>query len=57
MKQAHEIYWEKKFRVSGPQLAGAVRALGKSTQKVGQYLVSGTKPLTGAFTVYRIEAQ
>jgi hypothetical protein len=39
MKQAHEKeYWKKKFRVSGQQLAGAVRVVGKSTQKVEQYL-------------------
>jgi Protein of unknown function (DUF3606) len=31
-------YWKKKFRVSGQQLAGAVRAVGKSVKKVEKYL-------------------
>lgn len=31
-------YWKKKFRVSGQQLAGAVRAVGKSAAKVEKYL-------------------
>jgi uncharacterized protein DUF3606 len=31
-------YWKKKFRVSGQQLAGAVRAVGKSVAKVTKYL-------------------
>ena len=31
-------YWKKKFGVSGQQLAGAVRAAGKSVEKVKQYL-------------------
>ena len=31
-------YWKKKFGVSGQQLAGAVRAVGKSAKKVEAYL-------------------
>lgn len=31
-------YWKKKFRVSGQQLAGAVRAVGPSVKKVEKYL-------------------
>ncbi|WP_338692031.1 DUF3606 domain-containing protein [Bradyrhizobium sp. 26S5] len=31
-------YWKKKFDVSGQQLAGAVRAVGKSVAKVEKYL-------------------
>ena len=31
-------YWKKKLRVSGQQLAGAVRAVGKSVAKVTKYL-------------------
>ena len=31
-------YWKKKFGVSGQQLAGAVRAVGKSVAKVTKYL-------------------
>jgi Protein of unknown function (DUF3606) len=31
-------YWKKKFGVSGQQLAGAVRAVGKSVAKVEKYL-------------------
>jgi hypothetical protein len=31
-------YWKKKFRVSGQQLAGAVRAVGKSAAKVKAYI-------------------
>jgi hypothetical protein len=31
-------YWKKKFRVSGQQLAGAVRAVGKSVANVEKYL-------------------
>ena len=39
LKQEHEKeYWKKKFRVTGQQLAGAVRAVGKSAKKVETYL-------------------
>jgi Protein of unknown function (DUF3606) len=31
-------YWKKALKVSGQQLAGAVRAAGKSVAKVKQYL-------------------
>jgi Protein of unknown function (DUF3606) len=31
-------YWKKRFRVSGQQLAGAVRAVGPSVKKVEKYL-------------------
>lgn len=31
-------YWKRKFRVSGQALAGAVRAVGKSADKVERYL-------------------
>lgn len=31
-------YWKKKLHVSGQQLAGAVRAVGKSVTKVTEYL-------------------
>lgn len=31
-------YWKKKFGVSGQQLAGAVKAVGKSAAKVEKYL-------------------
>jgi hypothetical protein len=31
-------YWKRKFKVSGQQLAGAVRAVGKSAAKVKAYL-------------------
>jgi hypothetical protein len=31
-------YWKKKLRVSGQQLAAAVRKVGKSVKKVEQYL-------------------
>ena len=31
-------YWKKKLGVSGQQLAGAVRAVGKSVAKVTKYL-------------------
>lgn len=31
-------YWKKALNVSGQQLAGAVRAVGKSVEKVKQYL-------------------
>jgi hypothetical protein len=31
-------YWKKKLHVSGQQLAGAVRAVGKSVAKVEKYL-------------------
>ena len=31
-------YWKKKFHVSGQQLAGAVRSVGKSVVKVAKYL-------------------
>jgi Protein of unknown function (DUF3606) len=31
-------YWKKKFRVSGQALAGAVRAVGRSSKKVEAYL-------------------
>jgi Protein of unknown function (DUF3606) len=31
-------YWKRKFRVSGQQLAGAVRAVGHSVKKVEAYL-------------------
>jgi hypothetical protein len=31
-------YWKKKFDVSGQQLAGAVRVVGKSVAKVKKYL-------------------
>lgn len=31
-------YWKKKFRVSGQQLAGAVRAVGPTVKKVEKYL-------------------
>lgn len=31
-------YWKKKFDVSGQQLAGAVRVVGKSAEKVAKYL-------------------
>ena len=31
-------YWKKALNVSGQQLAGAVRAVGKSVVKVKQYL-------------------
>lgn len=31
-------YWKKKFRVSGQALAGAVRAVGRSSKKVEGYL-------------------
>jgi hypothetical protein len=31
-------YWKKRFKVSGQQLAGAVRAVGKSAAKVEAYL-------------------
>ncbi|HSV21846.1 MAG TPA: DUF3606 domain-containing protein [Xanthobacteraceae bacterium] len=31
-------YWKKKFRVSGQQLAGAIRAVGPSVKKVEKYL-------------------
>lgn len=31
-------YWKKKLNVSGQQLAGAVRAAGKSVEKVKKYL-------------------
>jgi hypothetical protein len=31
-------YWKKKFKVTGQQLAGAVRAIGKSVKKVEKYL-------------------
>jgi hypothetical protein len=30
--------WKRKFKVSGQQLAGAVRAVGKSAAKVKAYL-------------------
>ncbi len=33
-----KAYWKKKFKVSGQQLAGAVRAVGKSVKKVEKYL-------------------
>jgi hypothetical protein len=39
MNEQWEVdYWKKKFRVSGQQLAGAVRAVGKSVAKVTEYL-------------------
>jgi hypothetical protein len=31
-------YWKKALRVSGQQLAGAVRAVGPSVKKVKEYL-------------------
>jgi hypothetical protein len=31
-------YWKKKFHVSGQQLSGAVRVVGKSAAKVEKYL-------------------
>jgi len=31
-------YWKRRFRVSGQQLAGAVRAVGPSVKKVEKYL-------------------
>ncbi|MGX1110560.1 MULTISPECIES: DUF3606 domain-containing protein [Bradyrhizobium] len=31
-------YWKKKLDVSGQQLAGAIRAVGKSVAKVKKYL-------------------
>jgi hypothetical protein len=31
-------YWKRKFKVSGQQLAGAVRTVGKSVAKVTDYL-------------------
>jgi hypothetical protein len=31
-------YWKKKLNVSGQQLAGAVRVVGKSVEKVTKYL-------------------
>jgi hypothetical protein len=31
-------YWKKKLNVSGQQLAGAVRVVGKSVEKVTRYL-------------------
>jgi hypothetical protein len=37
-EQWEKDYWKKKFRVSGQQLAGAVRAVGKSVKKVEKYL-------------------
>ena len=31
-------YWKKRFRVSGQQLAGAVRAVGTSVKRIEEYL-------------------
>ena len=31
-------YWKQRFKVTGQQLAGAVRAVGPSVKKVEQYL-------------------
>jgi hypothetical protein len=33
-----KAYWKKRFKVSGQQLAGAVRAVGASVKKVEAYL-------------------
>lgn len=39
LKEPYEIeYLKKKFNVSGQQVAGAVRAVGKSRAKVEEYL-------------------
>ena len=39
LKQQYELdYIKKKFDVSGQQVVGAVRAVGKSREKVYQYL-------------------
>jgi hypothetical protein len=39
LKEDYEkAYWKKKFRVSGQALAGAVRAVGRSSKKVEAYL-------------------
>jgi hypothetical protein len=33
-----KAYWKKRFKVTGQQLAGAVRSVGVSVKKVEQYL-------------------
>jgi len=33
-----KTYWKKRFKVSGQQLAGAIRAVGPSVKKVEKYL-------------------
>jgi hypothetical protein len=39
MNETYEVaYWKQRFGVSGQQLAGAVRAVGTSVKKVGEYL-------------------
>jgi hypothetical protein len=41
MNEKYEVdYWKKKFSVSGQALSGAVRAVGSSVKKVGEYLSS-----------------
>jgi hypothetical protein len=39
MNEPYEVdYWKGKFGVSGQALAGAVRVVGVSVKKVGEYL-------------------
>jgi Protein of unknown function (DUF3606) len=39
MNERYEVdYWKDRFGVSGQALAGAVRAVGVSVKKVGEYL-------------------
>jgi hypothetical protein len=46
LKQAYEVkYWSKKFKVTAAKLKAAVKAAGRSSSKVGAYLM-GTKKKT-----------
>jgi len=44
LSQAHEVrYWSKKFKVTPARLKAAVKAAGRSSQKVGAYLARKKK--------------
>ena len=44
LSQSHEVsYWSKKFKVTPARLKAAVKAVGRSSAKVGVYLGKGAK--------------
>lgn len=41
LSQPHEVaYWSKKFKVTPTQLRAAVKKIGRSSKKVGEYLAA-----------------
>lgn len=45
LKQEYEVkYWSKRFKVTPAKLKSAVKAVGRSSRKVGLYLATQKKP-------------